>query len=211
MLNGVNGLRIEVLYSISCVVAVLFMFACGQSAAAPPGPAGDGGTHPPASSAGDLAKSDAVSRKSDAGSGNVDKSITAVPVVKGMFINKDRTTPSFDLEVARTDAQREHGLMFRQSMEAGRGMLFVFDRDAPRSFWMKNTYIPLDMIFATSDGIVVGIVENAAPLTLDERRCDVPARFVIELNAFQAARHGIKVGSLVVFDPVLDRLPPVRK
>jgi len=204
MFDALSRAGVGLHFRVSGIICMLFLFACGPAAADSTDAVGGGA---PRRSGSDRVGAD----KAVPGPIGVDPSMGSMPVVKGRFINGVATTQVFELEVARTDAQREHGLMFRQSMDPGRGMLFVFDGDAPRSFWMKNTYIPLDMIFASSDGIVVGIVENAAPLTLDERRCDVPARFVIELNAFQAARHGVKVGSLVVFDPVLERLPPVRK
>ncbi|HNU69974.1 MAG TPA: DUF192 domain-containing protein, partial [Myxococcota bacterium] len=188
MFDALSRAGVGLHFRVSGIICMLFLFACGPAAADSTDAVGGGA---PRRSGSDRVGADKVVP----GPSGVDPSIASMPVVKGRFINSGATTQAFELEVARTDAQREHGLMFRQSMDPGRGMLFVFDGDAPRSFWMKNTYIPLDMIFASSDGIVVGIVENAAPLTLNERRCDVPARFVIELNAFQAARHGIKVGS----------------
>ena len=74
-------------------------------------------------------------------------------------------THDFQVEIAKDDASRERGLMDRRFMPADRGMLFEFDRDAPVSFWMKNTYIPLDMIFISRAGVVTNIVANAEPLS----------------------------------------------
>ena len=137
--------------------------------------------------------------------------VGSLPVVNARFLNTktagsgDRFA-SFKLEVARSPAQRDAGLMFREAMPTDAGMLFIFADDQPRSFWMKNTLIPLDIIFVDSSGIVVTVIENAAPMTLTERKCAVPARYVIELNAFTAARSGVVPGSVVVFNPSLDLL-----
>ena len=68
---------------------------------------------------------------------------------------------AFQVEIADNDATREHGLMDRRYMAADHGMLFEFDREAPVSFWMKNTYIPLDMIFIAPSGVVTNIAANA--------------------------------------------------
>src|SRR5260370_28442758 len=74
-------------------------------------------------------------------------------------------TRVIQVEIAKDDAARERGLMYRRFMPADQGMLFEFDREAPASFWMKNTYIPLDMIFMSRSGIVTNIVANAEPLS----------------------------------------------
>src|ERR1700728_235919 len=72
---------------------------------------------------------------------------------------------AFQVEIADDDATRERGLMDRRYMAADHGMLFEFDREAPVSFWMKNTYIPLDMIFIAPSGVVTHIAANAEPLS----------------------------------------------
>ncbi len=107
------------------------------------------------------------------------------------------------VEVARTEAQRTHGLMFRERLDADAGMVFIFDEDDDHSFWMKNTPLPLDMIFITKDLTVAGVVENAVPFTLDSRRCGQQSRFVLEVNAGFAARHAVGPGTRVEFDGVL--------
>ena len=71
----------------------------------------------------------------------------------------------FEVEIAQTDEEREKGLMFRRFMPADRGMLFDFKTEEPVSFWMKNTYIPLDMIFVSRAGIVTRIAAGAEPLS----------------------------------------------
>lgn len=101
------------------------------------------------------------------------------------------------VELAQTDAERVRGLMYRTELAADAGMLFVFPFDAEHSFWMKNTYIPLDMIFIGSDLRVVGVVADAEPLTTTSRTCGLPSRYVLEINAGLAARHGITPGTAV--------------
>ena len=76
----------------------------------------------------------------------------------------DRAFP-IRVELARTEAERERGLMYRNHLDADTGMLFIFERPGPLTFWMKNTFIPLDMIFIGADRHIVGIVENAVPET----------------------------------------------
>lgn len=99
------------------------------------------------------------------------------------------------LEVAQTGAQRQRGLMHRPSMREDWGMLFVFAAEAPLSFWMQNTYLPLDMVFLDDDFVVVGVVADAVPLTTDSRAVEGSSRYVIELNAGEAARRGITAGT----------------
>jgi len=103
------------------------------------------------------------------------------------------------LEVAATPAERERGLMYRTSLAEGRGMLFVFDADGNHSFWMKNTLIPLDMLFIARDGLVVGIHANATPLSMANIQVGKPSRYVLEVPGGWAARHGIAAGAQVEF------------
>jgi len=85
------------------------------------------------------------------------------------------------IEIARTDDERRRGLMYRRHLEPGTGMLFIFERPEPQKFWMKNTFIPLDMIFIDEQRRVIAIEENAEPLTLDPRGPDTPALYVLEV------------------------------
>lgn len=103
------------------------------------------------------------------------------------------------VELARTPDEQARGLMFRRELQPYAGMLFLYDRDARHSFWMKNTYVPLDMLFIDAKGIVVGIVENAEPVTLTSRAVDVASRHVLEVNAGFCRQHGIKVGTRVKY------------
>ena len=101
------------------------------------------------------------------------------------------------VEVMRTDAERERGLMDRQYLPPDRGMLFRFDREQNILMWMKNTYIPLDMIFISPKGEVVHIHANAEPLSEDIISSDGPALGVLEVNAGYARKIGLKEGDLV--------------
>jgi uncharacterized membrane protein (UPF0127 family) len=104
---------------------------------------------------------------------------------------------AFQVEIARDDATRERGLMDRRYMAPDHGMLFEFDRDAPVSFWMKNTYIPLDMIFISRSGVVTRIVANAEPLSERVIPSGPACAAVLELNGGAAASIGLKVGDRV--------------
>ncbi len=103
------------------------------------------------------------------------------------------------LETATTPAQRERGLMGRTRLAPHTGMLFVFDSDGPVSFWMKDTLIPLDMIFVATDGTVRDVFTDVRPVPRDTADAAIPlesanARYVIELAAGEAARDGIVCG-----------------
>ncbi len=102
-------------------------------------------------------------------------------------------------EVANDEPTRERGLMFRRSMPQDQGMLFIFPDEAPRSFWMKNTYLPLDLIFISHARQVVGVVHHAEPLTSTPRSVQVPAQYVLEVNAGFAKRFGVGDDTAVTF------------
>lgn len=101
---------------------------------------------------------------------------------------------SVAVEVADTFEQRQHGLMSRKHLDENAGMIFVFPDAAPRTFWMHNTEIPLDMIFVNSSFRVIGIVTNAAPETDTPRSVEGDARYVLEVNGGFCAKNGIKAG-----------------
>ncbi|WIM13789.1 MAG: DUF192 domain-containing protein [Enhydrobacter sp.] len=103
----------------------------------------------------------------------------------------------FDVEMALTEPQREHGLMFRKQMGPYEGMLFDFYHEQKVSFWMKNTLIPLDMLFIAGDGTIRHIYANAKPLSTDTIPSEYPVRAVLEINGGTAALLGIKPGDKV--------------
>jgi hypothetical protein len=105
----------------------------------------------------------------------------------------------FSIEIATTPAQHEYGLMFRRSLPEDAGMLFLFSPDQPVSFWMKNTFIPLDMLFVRGDGTIEKIVTHAPPQSLANISSDEPVRGVIEINGGAADRLGLATGDKVLY------------
>ncbi len=103
----------------------------------------------------------------------------------------------FDVEVMRNDAERARGLMFRRSMAPNHGMLFDFERVEPVAMWMKNTYLPLDMLFIRADGTVARVAADTEPLSTATILSGEPVLAVLELNAGTAARLGIRPGDRV--------------
>jgi uncharacterized membrane protein (UPF0127 family) len=108
------------------------------------------------------------------------------------------------VELANTDAKRERGLMFRKELPEGRGMLFLFDEEGEHAFWMKDTLIPLDLIFVDSSGRVTGIIARAQPLTL-EPRSGGPSRMVLEVPGGWAAARGVQVGDRMTVEGLAEK------
>ncbi len=104
---------------------------------------------------------------------------------------------AFQVEVARTEAERAQGLMFRRTLAPDRGMLFDFQKAQPISMWMRNTYIPLDMLFIRPDGTVARIAENAEPLSERTIPSGEPVLAVLEVIGGTAKRLGLKAGNRV--------------
>ena len=119
-----------------------------------------------------------------------------------VWVDKEGGQINVRVEVADSPAEREQGLMYRRELEADAGMLFLFPREAQQTFWMKNTFLPLDMIFIRADLSIAGIVENAEPMTLTRRSVPEVSQYVLEVNGGFAAQHGVKQGGHVVFDGV---------
>jgi uncharacterized protein len=109
---------------------------------------------------------------------------------------------SFRVEVAVTPEEHARGLMYRSTLATDAGMIFVFDESSVQRFWMKNTLIPLDMIFIGKDRKIVGIVEDAAPETETERMVGVPSQYVLEIGGGLSARLGIHAGEPVEFQNI---------
>jgi uncharacterized membrane protein (UPF0127 family) len=112
---------------------------------------------------------------------------------------KDGGELTFQVEVADTPAKRELGLQYRRDLPVDRGMIFLFPVESEHAFWMKNTPIPLDMIFIGRDRKIVGIVEHALPFSTDSRSVPGASQFVLEINGGLAKRYGIKAGDSVRF------------
>lgn len=103
----------------------------------------------------------------------------------------------FAVEVMRTDAERSRGLMYRRSMAPDHGMLFDFQASAPVAMWMKNTYLPLDMVFIRADGTIAKIAADTEPLSTKVIPSNEPVLSVLELNAGTAARLRLHAGDRV--------------
>ena len=129
-----------------------------------------------------------------------------VPELDGVFdfdtlviVNDAGESLDFDVYLARNPEQRRRGLMFVRHMPERTGMLFVYDDDAFHSMWMKNTYIPLDMIFARSDGTVSSVITDTVPQTLNSNVSVEPVRYVLELNAGTTRLLQIGTGSRILW------------
>ena len=109
------------------------------------------------------------------------------------------------VELAQNDETRARGLMFRDQMDADHGMLFVHDREEPQAYWMKNTRIPLDILYFDDDRKLVSQQRDVPTCSLGDAcpsyPSDAPARYVLELNAGEAARLGLKDGAEMRFGP----------
>ena len=109
-----------------------------------------------------------------------------------------------EVEVAATPRARSRGLMGREELAAGQGMLFVFADEEVQTFWMRNTLIPLDMVFINSAGRIVGIIESAAPRSLVRRQVGVPGRYVLEVPGGWCRKMGVLRGGKVRFQGLED-------
>lgn len=114
-----------------------------------------------------------------------------------IFLTTSRGQIPIQVEVADTDRERARGLMSREKLEEGRGMLFVFEEELPRGFWMKNTLIPLDIIFFDSSKKVVSFIEKMEPCKEDPcflYDSEKPAMYALELPAGMVEKYGIGMG-----------------
>jgi uncharacterized protein len=103
----------------------------------------------------------------------------------------------FEVEMAVTEAEQAQGLMYRRELPDGKGMLFDLGEERPATFWMKNTYVSLDMIFIRADGTIASIAENTKPLSEARVYSNGPVRGVLEVVAGTAKRYGIVPGDKV--------------
>lgn len=117
----------------------------------------------------------------------------------------------YEVEIADDDAERARGLMFRDSLARGHGMLFLHDAEEPQAYWMKNTRIPLDILYFDSERRLVSQQRDVPPCAAGDR-CPpypsaAPARYVLELNAGEAARLGLRDGAELTFGPGVPPAP----
>lgn len=122
-----------------------------------------------------------------------------LPLGKITFLDAPKAPP-VEVELARDDASRERGLMYRTSMPKNRGMLFSWQEERPRNFWMHNTCIPLDMLYVTKEGVIAGILEQVPTLNEAPRGIKCPVAHVLELNAGWARAHGLAPGMKLKID-----------
>ncbi len=116
------------------------------------------------------------------------------------FLKKDGSfITKIDIEIANSDETRARGLMYRSSMKENHGMLFIFPREDYQSFWMKDTVIPLDMIFVNAKKEIVTIHKNTTPYSLKGYPSDKPAKYVIEVNAGFTDKYNIEIGDKIVW------------
>jgi hypothetical protein len=126
--------------------------------------------------------------------------IARIPEVR--IIKKDGSMVKVQVEVAQKPAERNLGLMYRKSLGSNKGMLFIFDEEKKQTFIMKNTYVPLDMIFISKDMRVMGWAENTKPLSQQQYSIDKPSQYVLEVNAFFCRDQGIATGDEVRFKDI---------
>jgi len=123
--------------------------------------------------------------------------IGAASAMETLEIASKNGVHAFAVELAVNDEQRAKGLMFRKELPEGQGMLFDFQTEQPVSFWMKNTYVSLDMIFIQADGRILSIAENTQPLSERPVPSGGPVRFVLEVVAGTTRKLGIRPGDRV--------------
>lgn len=121
---------------------------------------------------------------------------TSFPVSSLSIISKGKTH-RFTIEVATSNEQLSRGLMYRTSLEADHGMLFIFPSPQPVSMWMKNTHLPLDMLFIDEKGHIISIAENTKPESTEIIRLELPTKAVLELAGGQSNKRGIGIGDVV--------------
>jgi uncharacterized membrane protein (UPF0127 family) len=118
-----------------------------------------------------------------------------------------KTISQIEIELADNPSKITLGLMYREKMAENQGMLFIFPDSQPRAFWMKNTILPLDMIFADPDGIIVTIQEHTIPLSEESYISEIPAKYVVEVNAGYVNAHDIKQGDKIVWTLKSENMP----
>jgi uncharacterized protein len=127
-----------------------------------------------------------------ASTAGLDQTIVTITTAEG-------ASHQFTAEIARTQKEQARGLMYREELAPDRGMIFLYEPPQSASFWMKNTYIPLDMIFIRPDGTIANIAENTVPLQLEPYLSLEPVSAVFEIAGGRSAELGIKAGDRVTW------------
>ncbi len=117
------------------------------------------------------------------------------------FLSKDdrRRLAKIEVEVAKDTTKRQQGLMYRSYMDEDKGMIFIFEREDMQAFWMKNTILPLDILFIDSKGAINAIHKSTTPYSEKSLPSKLKSQFVVEVNAGYCDRHGIKEGDLIEY------------
>jgi uncharacterized membrane protein (UPF0127 family) len=115
---------------------------------------------------------------------------------------ESKDAPRLEVELMLTNEHHERGLMYRRNLADDKGMLFAWAKPSIHSFWMRNTCIPLDMLFIDREGFVAGIVENVPTLNDDGRSIDCPVPYVLEVAAGWSRKHGVEAGQRVEIEGV---------
>lgn len=120
------------------------------------------------------------------------------------LIDKDNQASirQIDIEIADEPESIEIGLMYRRNMSDSQGMLFIFPASEPRSFWMRNTYISLDLIFIDSENRIVNIQKNASPMSDKSLPSTAPAQYVLEVIGGFSDKYGLEAGDLISFERI---------
>jgi len=118
------------------------------------------------------------------------------------FIKSEKNTEikKIDIELAENDDERMQGMMYRKTMDDSKGMLFIFQQEEPQSFWMKNTIMPLDIIYVNSRKEIVKIFKNTTPFSEKSLPSEKPATYVVEVGGGFTDRYGIKEGDMIKFN-----------
>lgn len=135
---------------------------------------------------------------------------TADPMPTAYVQFSGRGSPRIQVQQALTFEHRKRGLMQRGFLPGHRGMLLSWETDGPRRLWMRDTHIPLDMIFIAAGGTIAGIIQNVTPLSDAPQSVGNPAQHVLEVNAGFVAQHGVAVGQRISILPARGLLAATR-
>jgi len=122
-----------------------------------------------------------------------------------LFISKNRDTiKQIDIEIADNELKRKQGLMWRSKMVDNNGMLFIFEKEEPLSFWMKNTYISLDILYLNESLEIVSIKKNTIPSSEESIPSDLPSKYVVEVVSDFCYLNKIEIGDKVEFKRIFE-------